>query len=458
MKPNLHTVNLGLGDDSIVSKRGYVINKLGIVEWGSDNLLPVSLLSLAGSNPQVKSILETQAGQVAGEGLFFEGPEAAKAQEWADWVGIDEELIARLAFDATLFGAVSLRVSITQKQAEGIPPDVRKSQGIYRYGRVSHQRVAEVRVVAPLQGSEITEYFTAPDWAAINPQGKVKHPKSKFPHYTPQKHVAWSPLSNAPNQMMYSFRYHPAMYFYPLPDIESISIHAEAQRRIVDFHNNSLANGIASNLIINFPFQSTGNDEEDAREQAAITESIRARLAGNNNAGNPIIVFYSADAEAVPTIEPVRIDDNGQKYIETNRNLERLVNVGLGVVSPELYGMTSSAGFSSQADLLMAANDIQYSNKIKPLQGLITRAINKLLQAEEIDARAVMSNSLPVVMRITTEMVDAGIFTEDEFREAYGYPPKPNAAQPEAPSAPEPDAPPAQQQSWFTKQLSNLNL
>jgi len=409
--------NFAFNDDSII-KRGYVINRYGIVEWGADNLLPAHLLDRASRSPQINSIILTQSGQVAGEGLLFSGQEAERAQEWAKTVGLDEELICRLAADAAMFGAVSLRVVASRAAMEGAAMEL----GSFRYGAVYHQRVAEVRAMAPTLTQHVAEYLTAPDWSVINSAGNPSGKHKSFKHYIPKSWAAFDAESNLATQLIYMFRYHPAMYFYPLPDVETAMIHAEAQERIVDYHNNNLKHGISSNMVIRFPFKSSGEPERDALEQKALVNAIQDNFQGNRNAGNPMILFYESDAEEVASIQQLQTDENGQKYIETNKLLERQTNVALGVVSPELYGMTSSSGFSSQADLLMAANDIQYSNKIRPLQALIIRAITQLLKAEGIVATVDMANSLPVVMRITPEMVTTNLFTANEFREMYGYP------------------------------------
>lgn len=236
---------------------------------------------------------------------------------------------------------------------------------------------------------------------------------------------------------MYETMYCPISDYYPFPDCESCQRSLWILNKIVEYQGNYISNGMVGSGMLYMPYIPINTapeqplSSEDAQAIARIKEDITTSLNGVNNAGKLTIIFYNpmakdgnGDPVGIPKIDKALEDKNDAKFIEMLQESTQLALTGLNVISRELFGIPSSGGFSSQANMLLTANEIHYNTVIVPKQKILTRMLDRLLADAGYTARVSIANSLPVAYNISIEEVAAGVFTIDEYREQKGFAPR----------------------------------
>lgn len=402
------------------------------VPWGTHepyaNLYPRKLEELYLRSGYFRRIADDKAEQVRGEGLLLEGPRAPEAQAWLHELGLTDDALEALAFDLSLFNGCALQV-VWQR-------------GGQRPAQVQPQRLAQVRVARPTPGQpHHPGYYLSANWAALNAQGRLRfrHTPDALPVYVP----AYSPAqAHQGRQLLLAAKYSPVAQHYPLPEAESVYEELALAADVVAFQRRYVQNGMVASAIAYVPFVPEESlpggslSPHDQQRMEARRQQLAQELTGNLRAGQVSIIWFNphltdrnGNPVGVPRIERPVEERNDQKFIEVQRESRQSFLTGLGVVSGEVFGIPSAGGFSSQADLLTVANDLSYQKTIRPKQDILLRVVRTLLAAGGYPGvQPSIANPLPVVHRITPQMVQMGIFTPNEFREAYGYPPLPPAS------------------------------
>lgn len=183
--------------------------------------------------------------------------------------------------------------------------------------------------------------------------------------------------SNAPSSIYY---YNPnaGVTVYPIapwaPAIEC----AEMQRRINEFHLNSLANGFAGSYLITF--NSGVPNQEQANE---IESNLLEKFSGTENAGR-IAISFADDREHAAEIHKLDIDDFGVKY-ETlkSRSMEEIMLAFR--LNAQLLGINQdNIGFNEQE--FVSAFSLFNRTVVLPLQRTLLSVYRLLLG---VDAKIV---------------------------------------------------------------------
>lgn len=389
------------------------------------NLYPVRVEEMYIENSIFQRVVNDNAGQIKGEGTVFEGAESGRAADYFAKIGIGDQFLERSAYDIALFNGMSAQIIWDGFWL------LNKSAGTV--SRVEHTKFSRVRSGKLCRETmHVPNFYASADWSVINFKGK---PLSGFEYYAPKAIETFDRQGECARQMWYDFKYSPVTDYYPLPDMESAYEQLSLSNDIILFQRKYVQNGMVSSGVVYYPFIPEASQpgqplsELDRKRMDEITNELRKNLTGAMQAGRLGVVFWnpangtpSKPAEA-PRIENPVEEKNDTKFLEVNREARQQMLTGLGVVSQELMGIPSAGGFSSQADMLLTANELSYNKIIRPKQDVLLRFLNRLLSEARIKAKVGIANSLPVSQSLTVDMVSAGIFTNDEFREAYGYAP-----------------------------------
>jgi hypothetical protein len=164
-------------------------------------------------------------------------------------------------------------------------------------------------------------------------------------------------------QLLVARKYNPLCPHYPLPDADTVWEELNLAHEVLLYQRNYVNNGMATSGILYVPFtpESTGLGgeltENDHKRMQERREALKHELTGTQRSGQLTIIWFNPHLSdrngnpiGVPRLEQPPQDRNEQKFIEVQRESRQSFLTGLGVISPELVGIPSAGGFSSQAD------------------------------------------------------------------------------------------------------------
>lgn len=403
------------------AQQAYRFRKAPYVPWGVEkpyeNRYPEKIETLYVRSPYFRRITDDKAEQIHGNGLQFSGTQADLAAAYFSAIGLTDNALEAAAYDLALFNGLAWQVIWNRAHTTPVS--------------VVPQKVANVRVAKDASG-----YYVSGDWSVVAATGNIR--QQKYAGFEPQFIAGFSPDSPSARQLLYATKYAPVADYYPLPDAESVYEELSLGTDVMAFQRKYVQNGMVASAIVYVPFapEETAPGDELAPADRARMERKRKQivddLTGKMKAGqlsivwfNPYLTDKNGQPTGVPRFERPIEENNDQKFIEIQRESRQAALTGLGVVARELYGIPSAGGFSSQAELLLTAHELTLAKIIAPKQAVLLRALHQLAQAAGItDVQISIDQRTPVSQRITVEMVQAGIFSADEFRAAYGYAPK----------------------------------
>ena len=97
--------------------------------------------------------------------------------------------------------------------------------------------------------------------------------------------------------------------------------------------------------------------------------------------GKKIMGIFAPRTEMKPEITPLNVDQLHKQYQEVDGQTERKILTGHGVVSPLLFGISTSNGFGSNAQELSMSYSIYQKTVVSPYQRMIEDSLNKILQS-----------------------------------------------------------------------------
>jgi hypothetical protein len=413
------------------------------VPWGVDkdwgNLYPDKIESLFVRSSILNRVATDNADGIVGQGLVFEGPDAALADQLFAAAGIDLEFLTRCAQDISLFNGFTCQVTMANDPERGVIP-----------ARFRHQKIARVRVERPGKSPEPTAYYISPDWKGVNKSDgtpvygyEERNPTAPVAGQEPIPFVSAKPVRvlgygvrlREKVQLYYGFLYSPATDFYPLPDAECCYDALAAYIEIVEYQRRYVANNMSLGGILEVPFSPAATNagqaytDEDLAAQKLIQAEYTSKLTGSMNAGKTAIVFLDrrvtgpdGASEGIRFVQPIQ-DNNDKKFLEVLKSVGQTCLVGLRVVAGELYGLQSLGGFTSQSEHLLAAYELTEKKVIAPKREVLLRFLNRIAADMGLDVLVALKPAPPVSRLLTQDMVAAGVVTVDELRQAIGLEP-----------------------------------
>lgn len=159
---------------------------------------------------------------------------------------------------------------------------------------------------------------------------------------------------------------------YPVPRWKAAIKDCEIERMISEYHLNSINNGFAGSVLINF-----NNGRPSKEEMDAIEEKCNGKFAGAKNGGK-IVYSYNDDADHATTIEDVQISDFSDRYQALEKHSRQQIFTSFRA-NPVLFGMPSeSMGFNNSADEYMSAFKLFNRTFIQPMQRRLVGEFEKM--------------------------------------------------------------------------------
>ena len=329
-------------------------DRKGWLSYGSDNLYPQYLKSLAKTSPVHGALIKGIADMIAGKSIT-----ATSVIDQGKMKVLRVDRVWRsICNDIEMYGGFYIeRIKTLDRQ------------GI---ARVEHLPFENCRLWVDDEFNICGVYYSR-DWSQANK--KINKPRP-IP-------IAKKDSENA-SDVVVSFADETTSSLYPEPSYQSAINYIELDRKISQFHVSNVMNGFFPSTII-----SLFNGEPDPVDKQQM-QSYFNKQTGAENAGQIMLLFNEAGSTP-PTIESFGLTDADKMYESLSRQATEKIMVGHLVTTPLIFGIRGEGtGFSSNTDELKQGFKIFTENVIEVYR---KKALDVLSEATEIYTFQVTPNS-----------------------------------------------------------------
>jgi hypothetical protein len=217
---------------------------------------------------------------------------------------------------------------------------------------------------------EITHYRVCDDWS-LNPRANgVVYPK-----FNPSPRDARGNIVKPRNSTEVFFFHRRALRqpYYPQVSYLSCLNHVLAQEQLGRYGLTSLLNNFFASAI--FHMIAPGMSDED---QTALKAAIDRKFSGVGNAAKSMLIV-GEDEKNTFEVKPVQVGDNTELVESIRAQAESAIDVAHRC-RPELVGVPSSGGLSSDGSSIGPSMQIFQNNVIDDLQGAILDFLHDVLR------------------------------------------------------------------------------
>ena len=312
------------------------------VRFDYDNLYPQRVLELVNSSPLQKSILESKKTFIFGAGLEPTEENVYTPNMYETW----DELMEKCLNDLVYLNAMSVQCILNES-----------GNRWFFY----HQPVEQVRFQNYNEHNFIEKAYLCTDWRkAQRNRNVVEIPM--FGSETPRKGQAYL-MYFAPNQV--------GEYYYSIPNFMCAANYIMADAALSQYYNNYIHNNFSANLAIRFPVEPP---EEKKQE---LYDNLVSNFGGQKNAGNILCLF--GESGVVPEINAIE-SVNADLYNSVVDIIKLALVSANRLTSPILAGISTSSGFSSKSDEMIAAYALYKLTVISSERSVLLKFFNKMLE------------------------------------------------------------------------------
>lgn len=312
------------------------------VKFDYDNQYPERVLDMVNSSPLQKSILESRKTYILGAGLDKVDENVYTPNMYESWI----DLIEKCVSDYVYLNAFAVQVILNESG-----------------NRFSfyHQPVQQVRFANYNENNFIEKAYLCTDWRkAQKNKNVVEIPM--FGSETPKKGKAYL-LYFKPDQV--------GEYYYGIPEYMSAANYIMADAALSQYYNNYIHNNFSANLALRFPTEPTEEKKEE------LYENLSKSFGGAENAGNILLLF--GENGVVPEINSIE-SVNADLYNSVVDIIKLALVSANRLTSPILAGISTSSGFSSKSDEMIAAYTLYKLTVINSERAFLLKGFNKMLE------------------------------------------------------------------------------
>ncbi len=341
-------------EQNIVSPKETVIRGKEFVEWGDGNSYPDYLLDLSKTVPTLRSIINGTVDFIVGDDVTIQplhpNWKPGQMNKRGDTIA---EQVEDLARDYETYGGFALQVirDFAGAVAELYYIDLRflrmnKEGDVFWYSEKWAEKGRKEAVMYPA-----FRYDLGARWASLDEEERNRNASSILYVKTTHSQV------------------------YPMP-VYAASVKAcEIERMVDDYHLNSLANGFASSLIVNF---NNGQPSDQMKEE--IEEDFTEKFTGAGNAGR-VLFSWNKNKESATTVETPNITDFGEKYKALAENSREKIFTAFRAY-PNIFGLSTATGFSIEE--FDSAFKLYNRTSVRPVQRMIADTYDKIYGAKGV--------------------------------------------------------------------------
>ena len=216
---------------------------------------------------------------------------------------------------------------------------------------------------------------------------------------------------------------------YATPDYETLDFinDVEADFEMSEFRRGNVKNGFALDYIIVKYRKRDKDPNVERKKQENDKEYWRNHLKGGKSSrmlltwAEPII----NDDGTLIYPEPYKIieiphDTNPERFEVDRKEIKRSILSGHKIISPELIGLEkeTGSGFSSQAEYLIASQELLYNHCKNEYQDLLVEDLQKLYLASGIPVEISIEKDL-TNFRVMSEEMMKMVLSIDEIRDRF---------------------------------------
>lgn len=309
------------------------------VNFDVDNYFLERVLGIVAKSATQTAILSNRRKYVLGAGLekgMLRQPNLT--EEW-------EDLIEKMVTDYIWCGAMAVQVVMNMDGTS------------YSF---FHQSVADVRMGEYNKENKIDKYYLCSDWTRAAVNNNVVEIK------------AWgseSPKEGVP-YLIYFRKYVPFEKYYAIPDWYSCINWIKADADLSSYYVNYINNNFSATTAILYPTELS--EEQKAELYDGLTETV----TGKENAGSFLLLF--GENGVAPTVQSMASVD-ADLYESVCDTIVRKIITGNRLTSPTLSGVSTSSGFSSQSEEMIAAYTLYNLTVIDEDRKFLLKCVNDLL-------------------------------------------------------------------------------
>lgn len=260
--------------------------------------------------------------------------------------------------------------------------------------RVEHVPAQLIRAEKCNEKGEITGYWYSDNWKDVK----------NFP----PKRIAAFGYGDKTLELLSVRDYSVGQKYYSNVDYIGALPYATLEEEIADYLINDVQNGFSPTSVINF-----NNGVPDEEKQGLIASDVKRKLSGSN--GAKIVVAFNSNETKKTTIDSVPLNDAPAHYTYLSEESRGKILLGHSITSGLLFGIPSNNGFSSNADELKNASILFDNMVIRPKQGTVLDAIDKILSFNAISLNLYFKTLQPL------EFIDQNpVMNSDTMEEETG--------------------------------------
>lgn len=341
-------------ETNIVLPTEKVMSTKDIVEWGARNIYPSYLLDLFNNVTTLRSIINGNIDFITGDDMtiaplgerFGDGIMNTKGETITD-------IVRNLAKDYNIYGGFALQVirDLAGDVAEIYYIDMRflrsnKENDVFYYCEKWEKGGRTDVITYP-------KYMPNLNWAAMTDDEKNRHASS----------------------IVYVKNVHTQVY--PSPMYAAAVKACEIERCIDNYHLNSIENGFAPSVIINF---NNGDPGDEIKQE--IEDEVNEKLSGHQNAGR-IMLSFNKDRVSATTIQEIKTEDFGEKYQALAKHSRQQIFSAFRAM-PLLFGLSDDVKTGFSTDEFEQSFKLYNRTQIRPAQRMIADAFDKIYGAKGV--------------------------------------------------------------------------
>jgi len=320
------------------------------VNYGEDNNYYQFLIERFLNSATNNAIINNICKLIYGEGLFAKDS-FQKPEDWANVISIiSQEELKKLIIDLYLLGQGSLQVHYNDKHDKVI--------------EIFHIPQQLLRPAKCNEDGEIVTQYYSDNWQDIK-----KFKPKPFPVFGTSKEKI---------EILTIQPYSVGMKYFSYVDYQGALDYAVLEEKIAEYLINEVTNGFSPTTVLNF-----NNGQPADQEKDDITNRIMNQLTGST--GKKLVVSFNDSEATKTTIDSVPLNDAPEHYAYLSEGCRTKIMVGHNVVSPLIFGIATTTGFSANADELQNSFTLYENMVIKPKQQLIIDSLKKIFRVNDIN-------------------------------------------------------------------------
>jgi len=335
-------------EQNIISPKETVVRGKEFVEWGDNNSYPDYLLDLTKTVPTLRSIINGTVDFIVGDDVSINplhpNWKPGQMNQRGDTIS---EQVEDLARDYETYGGYALQI-------------IRDFMG-----RVAEVYYLDIRFLR--MNKECDVFWYSEKWAEKGRKDAVMYPAFRFDIAEKWASLTDEERNRHASSVLYVKTTHSQVY--PMP-VYAASVKAcEMERMVVDYHLNSLSNGFASSLIVNF---NNGQPTDQMKEE--IEEDFTEKFTGSANAGR-VLFSWNKNKESATTVETPAITDFGEKYKALAETSRQQIFTAFRAY-PNIFGLSTATGFSIEE--FDSAFKLYNRTSVRPVQRMIADTYDRI--------------------------------------------------------------------------------